>query len=237
MNERAHTEHGHGAAGHSTDADVNRALRIYRRFLKPYRVPILGTLLVVMIALAVAAGSRARKRARQAAGFGALRQAESAEALAETAREYEGSRAGERATLAAAQRLYQSGRYTRAGDAYSMFLQDYPQSELADAALMGEAYALAAAGKDAQAEERFATIAAETLNDNLRLDAYLGAGRSALAQDKLAEAENWIEKARDVASQPAHNERVEAALDYVRRQRHEPIAAVAPATEPETDSP
>gem|GEM_PF-3902764 len=227
--------HGHGPDIESVAAStVVRTLQFYRRCVQPHRIAILLAAIAVIIALVVVLSMQARGRARQAAGFAALQKAESVESLTDIAREYKGNQPGMHAALEAARRLYETGKYEQAADRFAVFRSDFPDSDLIDAARLGEAYALEAAGKQPQAEDRFSTFAAETLQDNLRLDAYLGAARNAMAQDKLAEAKNWIEKAEANADEPSQDERINAALEQLQRRRNTPIQA--PATPADADA-
>lgn len=207
---------------------------LFETWILPYGRQIAAAVLLVLVAIAVVRVVSARREERLGAGFAALSKAEDTEALQAVARDHDGSPAAARARLQAARRLYDEGKYDQAATAFSLAHKAAADPALAVAAGLGEAYAVEASGQPEAAEKTFADMAAKTDSKAMAIDAWLGAGRCAKAQGKLAEAEKYLERATAaVGDNQVAQWRVNEVRQALQASRHatRPSTAAAPAAE------
>jgi tetratricopeptide (TPR) repeat protein len=238
-------------AANSSDTVTDPIAGLYARWILPYSWRIAVIILVALACIALAKALGSRRVERDGEGFAALSKAESVSkdestskddstaALLAVARDYDGTPVAARAQLEAARNLYDEGKYDQAITKYSLARKGAGDAAISVAAALGEAYALEASGKPETAEKGFADTAGTVGSDALALDAWLGAGRCAKAQGKLAEAERYYDKAKQAAKDsPIARRRVEdamaalAATRYATRPTEPAKAAAAPAAAP-----
>jgi TolA-binding protein len=119
---------------------------------------------------------------------------DSAEAYLKMAAAYPNSRAGARALLLAAGRLFEEGKYAEAKAQFERFTREHTDSSFRGQALLGIAACL-----DAEGNASGATAAYKDLIDRLPADPVLPQARFALA--RLYEAQNKPELARNLFEQ------------------------------------
>jgi tetratricopeptide (TPR) repeat protein len=227
-----------GAPDPATDAIAG----LYARWILPYSWRVALLILGVLVCVALVKTMAGRRGESDGAAFAALSKAESTDALLAVARDHDGTAVAARAQLEAARRLYDEGKYDQAMTKFALARKAAGSgagaAAVAVAASLGEAYATEASGKPEAAEKSFADTAGTVPSEALALDAWLGAGRCAKAQGKLAEAEKYYGKAKQAAGDsPFARRRVDeasAALSSARyaQRPEEPAKAADPAAPP-----
>jgi len=201
------------------------------------------SLILLIFLLVVVAGLSAiyhstQRQSRVAAGFAAIQDANNSTELLDLAKRHAGTSVGAVASLAAAKALFGEGKYDQASNQYESFCRDYSSSPQLLAGQLGKAYALEAARKLAPAEKNFIAIAESSKDPDIIAEAYLGAGRCARAQDKLAEAEKWYKTAASSGCSTALKDKAMTALKdnaaaaspaLAQAKPDHPEAAAAPA--------
>ncbi len=218
------------------------ASSFFDRVIRP-NLAVGGTvLLAVVLIVLITVGVRSHARSAAEKGLVKLQRAKGLEALAEVAREHNGTLAGELASLRRARLLFEQEKYADAAKYFSMFMSDYPDSHLRLTARLGEAYAMEADGRIAQAQERFETLATEAAAPtsvgvrplvDMRFECSFSAGRCAKSRGRFDEAEKHLTAALAAAGDDERfSKRAESALSDVARLRAEgasPTAGAAPA--------
>ncbi len=191
--------------------------------IRPHLTKILISIMVILVVVVIMVSVQRSRDQRLAAGFAELADAEATEKLIELSNEFDGTEVGELATLKLARSFYQNGNYEKALTYFSLFLKKYSNSEMAEAAELGEAYTLEASGKLAQAEASYDNISKTAVAQNVRMDALSGAGRTALNQGKLAQAEEYYQRLLEGSAEAGnfYKEKASNALADIRAKRQE----------------
>lgn len=152
---------------------------------------------------------------------------ELADACLKIAADYPGTRAGQRAQLAAATSLFTTGKYADAQTQFQKYLDTYPQSFFEPQAMLGVAASLDALGKTNLAFTAYQRAAGQAVNQNVVAAAKLGLARIDEAQGKLADA---LKLYSDVArTYPNTSTGSEAGRRALELKTKSPTTTVAPA--------
>lgn len=214
---------------------------LYDDWVKPYSRHICITAVALVAIVAVVIGVSSARAAKVARGFAALQAAEDAQAFIDVADEFSGTAPGVQASLEAARRLYEEGKYDQAATRFALVLQTYADLPVAEAARFGEAYSLEAQKEYQGAQKRFADLVESVADTAKIVDACLGVARCARAQGKFAEAGKWIQRASERQAEGVLAYRIEEArkaLEAAQVTRPEPAPAAGDnVSTPETATP
>lgn len=201
------------------DIAAEQSLNFWTRRIHPYIKPAIYALIALVIVTAVLATLHSQRQTREADAYAALDAATTPEAFAKVAADYAGTPAGSEALLGWGRSLFEAGKYADAATHYAEFIRQHPGSKRLVQARIGEAYALEAAGKKAEAEKAFAAIGStlDLQSPDLAVEALLGAARNAQAQTKTAEAEKWLKQALTCGGSEPFKARVLTALGALPR--------------------
>jgi TolA-binding protein len=220
----ARTEKPHEPIHHNPnemDIAAEQSLNFWTRRIHPYIKPAIFALIALVIVTTVLAALHNRRQAREADAYAALDAATTPEAFAKVAADYAGTPAGSEALLSWGRSLFEAGKYADAAARYGDFIRQHPDSKRLFQARIGEAYALEAAGKKAEAEKAFAAMGStmDPQSPDLAVEALLGAARNAQAQSKTAEAEKWLKQALTCGGSEPFKARVLTALGALPRAK------------------
>lgn len=226
----------HVAPHHAKHGDAHDAMHEHAKRLATFVRTHLATLLLfVIVASLVGVATRMTlvwRQQRTAKAFASLAEAGTAAEFEAVATRYKGTIAGEQAALKHARALLEEGRYDEAAARFAAFSRTNPGSRLAAAARLGEAYTLEAQGLNEQAEQAFSRLAMQATAPDVVQDAFIGAGRCAMAGNRLADAEKWLQRAIDAGADGERRTRAMAALRTVRLARQRAEMPPAPGTAP-----
>ena len=214
-------ESHHGTPIEASEAFLETAAAWYKTWIMPHLRIVIGIVIAILLGVALAKSIKARHSEHQGQAFAALATAEDAESLLAVAGKFGDTPAGPRAQLEAARTLYDDGKYEQAVTKFELARKVSAAVGLDTASSLGEAYALEAAGKNDIAEKRFADLAQRAPGNAIVVDCWLGAGRAAKNQGKLAEAEKFYLRAKEMLGDDRFaQQRVDGAMGALKAARY-----------------
>ncbi len=203
------------AGGKANNAAEYQVITFFEEYIAPYWRPLLWGLLVIILAALLAFRFIATREAERAAAYSRLDTAGSSEELAILAAEYESQELSAMALLRKGNMLLQEEQnYEEAAAAFAQVAKEFSAEEYRIPALLGQAYALEAQEKFAEALTVFEKIIEQSDGQlSVQTAAWSGKGRNALALKREDEAQQAFSNVLDLVDNGPY---AEQAREFLR---------------------